>query len=198
MYVEPKQPRAIASEAKFLAALSELLLETSYHNVTVADIAERAALSSGAFVTRFGTKRAALDRLFHEFCTDVYDVLDAIAASLPAGDEATESTLLLLSETYESLVMKHWGANRAMHEVFLVEEQIDLQTRGIFKATTDLFVLLFASPTDNPTPGQMFAAVQLLVTLNYNFCLGAMPGLPSISADRHRIISRAIHCAMRS
>ena len=195
MYVEPKQPRAIASEAKFLAALSELLLETSYHNVTVADIAERAALSSGAFVTRFGTKRAALDRLFQEFCTDVYDALDA---SLPAGDEATESTLLLLSENYESLVMKHWGANRAMHEVFLVEEQIDLQTRGIFKATIALFVLLFASPTDNPTPGQMFAAVQLLVTLNSNFCLGAMPGLPSISADRHRIISRAIHCAMRS
>ena len=198
MYVEPQQPRAIASEAKFLAALRDLLLEKSYHNVTVADIAERSALSTGAFVTRFGTKREALDRLFQEFCTDVYDALDALAASLPDGDDAAESTLRLLSQTYESLVMKHWGANRAMHEIFLVEEQIDPQTKGIFKATIDLFLLLFASPSDVPTPGQMFAAVQLLVTLNYNFCLGAMPGLPSISAERHRIISQAIYSAMRS
>ena len=198
MYVEPKQSRAVESEAKFLAAFEALLLEGSYHSVTVDAVARRAGKSKGAFITRFGTKRKALDRLFQEFCTAVYDTLDQAAATYDPSLGDVEATLLNLSRSYEELVMAHWGVNRAMNEVFLLEGKIDQQTKNIFKATADLFLLLFSSPTEPPSRGQVLAAVQLLVTLNYNYCLGAMPGLPATSAERHRIISRSIYATLSS
>ena len=58
-YKKPLQSRAILTEQRFLDALHELLQEKSLGQLTVDDIAEKAQLTRGAFLKRFGTKNAA-------------------------------------------------------------------------------------------------------------------------------------------
>ena len=190
MYTPPKQIRAKQTEEKILGALSQLLTERSFHDVTVRQICEASAISNGAFMTRFGSKRAALAQLFQLLCDDVFQTLSALASHEPRNKAQLQKFLEQASEAYEALVWQHWGANRAMHEIFLKEGVIDDKTKNIFRETVDLFHPVFCRALGNQwSIAQTFSAAQLLVTINYNFALDAMPGLPKASSQRHRMIS---------
>ena len=85
---------------------------------------------------------------------------------------------------------EHWGSNRAMHEVFFKEGIIDDQTKNIFRETVTHLHPIFRSVLGaHWTTAHTFSSVQLLVTINYNFALGAMPGLSADAPRRHRMIS---------
>jgi AcrR family transcriptional regulator len=190
MYKTPKQSRAKTTETNMLDALSRLLRERSLHDVTVHQICEASGASNGAFMTRFGSKRAALGKLFQRFCDDVLQTLSAVSSENLSNHEQLQQFLEQLSTAYEALVCEHWGANRAMHEVFLKEGIIDDQTKNIFRETvTHLHPIICNVLGANWTTAHTFSSVQLLVTINYNFALGAMPGLPADAPRRHRMIS---------
>ena len=190
MYITPKQSRAKTTETKMLDALSRLLKERSFHDVTVSQICEMSGTSNGAFMARFGSKRAALGKLFQRFCDDVLQTLRALSSENPRNHEQLQKLLEQLSTTYEALVCEHWGSNRAMHEVFLKEGIIDDQTKSIFRETVaHLHPIVRNVLGAQWTTAHTFSSVQLLVTINYNFALGAMPGLPADAPRRHQMIS---------
>lgn len=137
-YLKPKQARAAASEKAFLNALSELLQTHSYNHLTVAMITDKAGLSHGAFMGRFGSKRSAVSRLFTLYCDDVYESIDTLDGTFPITTSMGQ-VFLEASSRFETVLKKHWGVNKAMHELFLMEGKIDPQTKGIFKATVDFF-----------------------------------------------------------
>jgi AcrR family transcriptional regulator len=197
-YQRPKQSRAEQTEKRILDAYGQLLLLQSYHDTTVGQIADAAAVSHGAFMTRFGSKRNALGRLFELFCDDVYLVLDRLRkASSPVNAKILDY-LMSVSKEYEALVILHWGANRAMHEIFLKEGVIDDQTKGIFKATVAALHPKFCEILQQDLPiERSFAAIQLMVTVNYNHVLGAMPGLPQKDDERHGLIGETMVAALQ-
>ncbi len=197
-YKKPSQARAQQTESRLLNAYAELLVKHSYHDTTVSAIAHKAAISHGAFMARFGSKRQALSRLFGLFCDDVYRVLDRLSKTPPIKGASLLDYLITVSNEYEALVKHHWGANRAMHEVFLKEGVIDDQTKSIFRATVQALHPIFCDILQHDVPTERsFAAVQLLVTLNYNHVLGAMPGLPDESMARHTLIAKTMAAALQ-
>jgi len=196
-YQAPKQTRAQETEKRILEAFGALLLNHSYHDTTVNMIAESASISHGAFMSRFGSKRAALGRLFELFCEDVYQVLSRIAAGAESSGLNLNEFAVSVSRQYEQVVTEHWGSNRAMHELFLKEGTIDEQTKGIFRETVQVFHPIFCQLAQREMPLEgTFSAVQFMVTLNYNYVLGAMPGLPPNQSDRHQLIGKTMLAAI--
>jgi len=197
-YKQPSQTRAQHTEMRLLEAYGELLLEQSYHDATVSAIADKAGISHGAFMARFGSKRNALSQLFGLFCDDVYRVLDRLRETGPPKGVSLLDYLITVSGEYEALVKHHWGANRAMHEIFLKEGVIDDQTKGIFRETVQSLHPIFCDILQQALPiERSFAAIQLLVTLNYNHVLGAMPGLPDAGKARHVLIAKTMAAALQ-
>ena len=196
-YRAPRQKRALESEGKFLDALADLLREHSINETSVADIANRANLGQSAFMARFGSKRGALACLFKRYCDDVYAALAELESAL-VRETDLEALICRMSQVFESLLLEHYGVNHAMHEQFLQEKQIDDQTKGIFSATCAFLgasVSKFADAT--PSSENVYAAVQLLVTLNYNYVLGAMPAFPQEAELRHSLITKLILAALQ-
>lgn len=196
-YQAPKQTRARETQKRILEAFGALLLSHSYHDTTVNMIAEAASVSHGAFMSRFGSKRAALSQLFELFCKDVYQSLNRLRTDSASPKINLDGFAVSASRQYEQLVMEHWGANRAMHELFLKEGAIDEQTKGIFKETVQVFHPIFSQLAERKISLEgTFSAVQFMVTLNYNYVLGAMPGLPPNPDDRHQLISKTMLAAI--
>lgn len=190
-YSKPKQSRACQTESAFLDAFAVQLQKKGFHETTVSEIADAAKMTRGAFMTRFGSKRAALTVLFQRFCDDVMNTLDEFQQSA-VGETDVQDLCFKISTQYEGLVRKHWGANRAMHEIFLMEGKIDDQTKGIFKATVAMLSELIVQFGIRPPPAAVFAAVQLMVTINYNYVLLAMPGLPEDHDTRQQMIAQLL------
>lgn len=192
-YTAPIQPRAKESESRFLNALDELLRHQSFGRTTVQDIADRAGLHKGAFLKRFGTKKAALIELFERYC------VQASQAMAHGHRQIDQHTLLHdlcfeLSQTLENLQRTHFSANRAMHEFFMEELQAAPQTKRIFRELVDLMqaMQLHYLADQNCTKSGAYAAAQLMITLNYNYVLQAMPGLPKDAHQRYQLIANLI------
>ena len=192
-YQAPKQLRAVESEARFLNAFDEILKQRSYNNTTVQDIASLAGLHKGAFLKRFGTKRGALIALFERYCIAAST---AIAQAHARIDQHTllHELCLELSQTLESLQLIHFSANRAMHEFFMEELEVAPQTKRIFKELAGLMqsIQKHYLADQKCTAEGAYAAAQLMVTLNYNYVLQAMPAFPRVHQDRHNLIANLV------
>lgn len=192
-YTAPKQHRARESESKFLDALDDILKHKSFGSTTIQEIANHAGLHKGAFLKRFGTKRGALIELFERYC------LEASKAMLTGHQRMAQHTELQalcveLSQTLEALQRTHFSANRAMHEFFMEELEAAPQTKQIFKELVDLMQATQEHylADQHCTATGAYAAAQLMVTLNYNYVLQAMPGLPRDDQIRHQLIANLI------
>lgn len=192
-YTAPIQHRAKESESRFLNALDDLLRHQSFGSTTIQEIANHAGLHKGAFLKRFGTKRAALIALFERYC------VEASQAMATGHQRMAQHTLLLnlcveLSQTLEALQRTHFSANRAMHEFFMEDLQVAPQTKRIFKELVDLMQAIQRHylADQHCTATGAYAAAQLMVTLNYNYVLQAMPGLPQDDQARHQLIANLI------
>ena len=199
MYKPPLQPRAKLTEKKFLVALNDLLTEKSFAATSIQDIAARAGLDKSAFLKRFGTKKRALLLLFEGYCEIVYDTLSQLKAELDSHASA-QSICEAMSSRYEMLLIDNFSANRAMNELYLDELQVDERTKAIFLATVELMQYVqqhFRSELENGTKAGAFAATQLLLTINYNYVLKAMPALPAEPQVRHRLVAKLLVEALR-
>src|SRR5439155_23491725 len=74
---EPKQARSQATRERLLDALSELLETRSYGEISVADIAGAAGLTTGAVYARFGDKRGVALALTERFLAKSFELMDS-------------------------------------------------------------------------------------------------------------------------
>jgi len=197
-YIGPKQARAKITEQKFLDALQELLMVKSLSLLTIDEIAVQANLTRSAFLKRFGTKNQALLVLYERYCSKVLVAMDDISAGLDECEDDIEACYRI-SKRAEALQLADFSANRAMHELFMEQLVIAPQTKALF---TQCCVLMkevqtrLLPPCTGTTTG-VFAAAQLLFTINYNHVLKAMPGLPRDPETRHRMIASIVSAALR-
>jgi AcrR family transcriptional regulator len=198
IYIGPKQARAKITEQKFLDALQALLMVKSLSLLTIDEIADQAKLTRSAFLKRFGTKNQALLVLYERYCNKVMVAIEEIAANLDECKDAVEACYRI-SKRAEALQLADFSANRAMHELFMEQLVIAPQTKALF---TQCCVLMkevqtrLLPPCTGTTTG-VFAAAQLLFTINYNHVLKAMPGLPRDPETRHRMIANIVSAALR-
>jgi AcrR family transcriptional regulator len=198
-YKKPTQARAIETEQRFLNALDECLREKSFDATSIVDIAERAGLHRSAFLARFGDKQQALLVLFERYCDLVSDVVETIRLKIDVY-ESLDAMCYEMSTQLEQIQTSHFGANRAMQEYFYQKlethdlvKRIFLDTVGLIKSAQHKFL-----DESQRTDEGAFAATQLLVTLNFNYVMRGMPGLPKASEDRHALISKCMCAALTS
>lgn len=198
VYRKPLQTRAITSEQRFLDALHELLKEKSLGQLTIDEIAERAFLTRSAFLKRFGSKRQALLILYERYCEKVFVVLRQLEQELPNYASA-EDACYQVSLHAERLQEADFPANRAMHELFQEDLSVDPRTKAIFLAGVELMrkiqqCWLQGHPASDTGA---FAAAQLLLTIDFNYVLRAMPALPADPEMRHRLIGNIVCEALK-
>lgn len=124
--------------------------------------------------------------------------MDSCVAALPKCEDLVD-VCIHLSETIERLQIEHFASNRAMHEHFLEALEVHPSTKRIFVECVDLMRKVqrrFLSDASFSDKGA-FAGAQLLVTINYNYVLKAMPALPSESAERHKLVGQIITLALQ-
>ena len=192
-YRKPLQPRAKFTKQRFLDALNLLLQDKSLGHLSVDNIAAQAGLTRSAFLKRFGSKKQALFVLWARYCTRASEEMHRITVALPTFNSLIE-VCEHMSQRLEAIQLADFSANRAMHEDFQENLKIDPQTKKIFLECVDVLKKAqerFGGEKSRSDAGA-FAAAQLLVTINYNYVLKAMPGLPADDQKRHRMIGEIV------
>jgi AcrR family transcriptional regulator len=195
-----KQARSLDTERRFLIALNELLADQSFTSTSIQQIADHAGLQKAAFIKRFGTKRDALFALFDVYCDAINLLINELKDSHEKGEAKLEYILFNLSKRFSETLNSHISSNRAMHELFLDDFETNERTKAIFRNATDLLSSIF-QPTSKYNIDifnrKVFNATQLLVTLTYQYGIGAMPAFPADPEERHRLIARLLITAMQ-
>lgn len=198
MYQKPIQARAAATEQRFLEALHHLLQHKSFGQLTIDDIAEQAGLTHSAFLKRFGSKKQALLVLYERYCGKATAVMSEIGRHVGAYVDI-EAVCREMSVQLERIQQEDFPANRAMHEDFLERLEVDPRTKKIFLECVELMRKVQQNFRPGPAASDIgaFAAAQLLVTINYNHVLRAMPALPQDFELRHRLIGKIVAEALK-
>jgi AcrR family transcriptional regulator len=198
LYRKPQQSRAISSEQRFLDALHELLQHKSLGQLTIDEIADRAYLTRSAFLKRFGSKKQALLILYERYCEKVFASMRQLERDLPQYASVEDACYQVSCEA-ERLQVADFPANRAMHELFQEDLVVDPRTKAIFLAGVGLMRQIQKRwLQDLPTSeAGAFAAAQLLLTIDFNYVLRAMPALPADAELRHRLIGNIVCQALR-
>lgn len=198
MYSPPKQRRAEVTERAFLSALIHLMEEQGFTKTSIDDLAKLTGLTRSSFLSRFGSKKAALLRLFDEYCDAVSGLMRQITAQVPDLPDA-KACVYLMSSNFEAQLTEHFASNRAMQEVYLEDLKVDERTQRIFLQLVELMRLVqkYHLGRESCTEAGAFSAAQVLVTTNYNYVLKAMPGLARDPEMRHEMISRMVVEALK-
>jgi AcrR family transcriptional regulator len=77
---EPKQARAHATRQRLLDAFGELLYERPYGEISVADVAAAADMTTGAVYARFGDKHGVAVALAERFLSTSFELMDSWGA----------------------------------------------------------------------------------------------------------------------
>ena len=196
-YTKPIQHRAIETENRFLDALNECLTERSFEQTSIDDIANRAGLHRGAFLKRFGNKRQALLVLFSRYCDRASAVIQEIQTNIHRYP-TVDAICLDMSIKLENIQKADFGSNRAMQEDFLSSFETNPLTKKIFSEAVELMKCVQQKfLKDQPFTSQgALAATQLLVSINYNYVIHAMPALPRDDKTRHELIGRCMCAAL--
>lgn len=107
--------------------------------------------------------------------------------------------LMSASQRYEALLQTHKASNRAMHEHFMKDLEVHELTKSIFRQSVEMM-----GHIQNRFLGQgtytdkgAWSAAQILVTVNYNYVLEAMPALPASYSERHHLIADLLESALK-
>jgi AcrR family transcriptional regulator len=195
-----KQARSLDTERRFLISLNELLADQSFTSTSIQQIADHAGLQKAAFTKRFGTKRDALFALFDVYCDAINLLIHELKDSHEKGETQIEEILFNLSIKFSETLNSHIASNRAMHELFLEDFETNERTKAIFKNATDLLSSIFQSTSkynNDIYKYKVFNTTQLLVTLTYQYGIGAMPAFPDDPEERHRLIARLLITTMQ-
>lgn len=197
-YTPPTQPRAIDTERKFLSALNDLLGIHGYTNTTIDDVADLAGLTKAAFLKRFGSKEQAVIVLFSKYCDQVSDLMQSLHSQL-SEYQNLHFTLCEMSKQFEAVLQRHISSNRAMHEHFQQRLEVHDLTKQIFKQCVGLMKdvqVRFLEEGSYTDSGAWYAS-QLLVTIDYNYLLRAMPAMPEDHDARHNLVADILKVALK-
>lgn len=193
-YRPPVQERAMETERRFLVSVKRLFAKNGVARTTIDDIAADAGLHRGAFLKRFGSKDGAKLLIFEEYCIEAEHLMRELRELLCLGHFAViEDAFYCVSSKLERVQRQHFAANRAMYEDYANGLEIHEKTNRMFMGLVELINAI----DDHFNPGVArhkscyFASAQLLVTLNFEYVLSAMPGLPQSAELRHKMISTA-------
>ena len=194
----PTQTRSKLTERKFLRAFNELLQLRGFAGTTVDDVAELSGQTRSAFLKRFGSKQGALEVLFQTYCDAASATMRDVVLELGNGI-ALHSTLSTTSQRFDSLLEKHKASNRAMHEHFMIQLEVHDLTKGIFTDCVHMMKHIQKKFLDESTytDAGAWSAAQVLVTVNFNCVLGAMPALPVDYSMRHHLIADLVETALK-
>ena len=196
-YTPPRQARAAETERRFLEAFQVVMSLKGFAQTTIEDVAEHAGLNRSAFLKRFGSKEQALFALYGQYCAKASDLMRDIRVH-DVGVLSIDGVLMAMTVRFEALLREHFAANRAMHEHFMANLEIHDATRQLFRECVALVTAVQQSYLPEGTYSKVgaYSAAQLLVTIDYNFVLMAMPGLPREAEDRHRLIVDLLKVAL--
>lgn len=166
-----------------------LVIKHGFTKTTIEEIAELANLNKSVFLARFGSKECALYLMYRNYCNATLTEMDKCTQQIESGDfSSLSSALYHVSSNFEQLQYKYYAENRAMLEIFASDLVINSETKIIFKRLVELIstVCKYFSPNVQ-SPESIFSVSQMMVTLNYNYTLKAMPGIPEQHDIRQRI-----------
>ena len=197
-YTPPTQARSRNTERRFLAALDELLRVNGYINTTIDEVADRAGLTKAAFLKRFGSKEQAVIVLFSKYCDQVTGLMRSLHNQL-SDFPSLHFTLREMSQQFEAVLQMHMSSNRAMHEHFQQRLEVHDLTKKIFKQCVGLMMAVQARFLEEGsyTDAGAWNATQLLVTIDYNYLLRAMPALPEDHESRHDLVADILEVALK-
>jgi len=198
MYRSPTQLRAKRTEDAFLSAFRQLLSDQGFAKTSIDDIALLSGQTRSAFLSRFGTKKATLFILFDEYCAEVSALMSDISEQIQHLPSAM-ACAHLMSISLEARLTEHFASNRAMHELYLEDLRTDERTQRIFRQLVGLMRKTQAThlPKGTYTDTGAYSAAQLLVTINFNYALKAMPAFAREPEQRHALIVEAIAVALK-
>jgi AcrR family transcriptional regulator len=197
-YHPPTQDRSRNTERRFLVALDDLLRVYGFANTTIDEVAERAGLTRAAFLRRFGSKEQAVLVLFSKYCDQVSEMMRSFHNQI-AEHPHLHFTLREMSRQFEAILQLHMSSNRAMHEHFQQKLEVHDLTKQIFRKCVDLMKAIQARFLEKGgyTDAGAWNATQLLVTINYNYLLRAMPALPADHTARHDLVADLLEVALK-
>lgn len=197
-YVPPKQMRALETQERFLNAMEQLLQTQSYSATTIDEIASLAGLGRGAFLSRFGSKRGALEVLWARYAEACIQRADYL---LKRGIKQQSNLLMAMSRVIkdaEYMQAMHIGANRAMAEVFQETLKSHPLTIEVFLKISEVMRACQAQflRNDMCTEDGANYAAQLVVTLSFQYNMRGMPAMPRDATRRHDLIGKMLAVAI--
>lgn len=190
---ELTQERAIETRQSLKESFIASITEYGYANTSISSVAERANSSVGAFQNHFGTKKAALERFWNEYCESALIKLKQIEQEY--GQCENFDTIEFLSDfsaRIAGLQVENLGLNQAMNLHFINDKEIHTKTIEIMeKVVETIFHVVNKNTGFNTSPMSARIAGQILITLNLNYTLGGARLLPASPLERHKAIASA-------
>ena len=187
------QERAIETRQGLREAFITSITENGYANTSISAVAERANSSVGAFQNHFGTKKAALELFWNEYCETAITELKQIEQEyIPCERFDILAFLSDFSARISKLQAENLGLNQAMNLHFINDKEIHVKTVEIMeKAVETIFHVVKQNTGFHTSPMSARIAGQILITLNLNFTLGGARLLPASPLERHNAIASA-------
>ena len=191
------QERSINTRNALKTAFIEHLEQKGYLDTSIAEVAEMANSSVGAFQNHFGTKKGALLQFWDDYCIQAAEEIGAIRGNfIRSSSFEKEEFLFQLSQATAALQEENTGLNQAMNVHFVKERSIHQKTVEVMENMVGTIFEVVSTKTDlKVSPGAARFAAQIIITLNLNYTLGGARLLPANAEARHRGIARsaAIH-----
>jgi AcrR family transcriptional regulator len=187
------QERAINTRNALKTIFIECLERKGYLDTSIAEVAQMANSSVGAFQNHFGTKKGALLQFWADYCIQAEEELSALKGQfLAASDFEVKEFLFYISKALAELQEANIGLNQAMNVHFVKERSIHQKTIEIMEMFVGTIFEVVSTKTDlKVSPGAARFAAQIIITLNLNYTLGGARLLPANAEARHRGIARS-------
>ena len=187
------QERYINTRNALKTAFIEHLKQKGYLDTSIAEVAEMANSSVGAFQNHFGTKKGALLQFWDDYCIQAAEEIGAIRGNFIRSSSFEEEEFLFqLSQATAALQEENTGLNQAMNVHFVKERSIHQKTVEVMENMVGTIFEVVSTKTDlKVSPGAARFAAQIIITLNLNYTLGGARLLPANAEARHRGIARS-------
>ena len=187
------QERSINTRNALKTAFIEHLKQKGYLDTSIAEVAEMANSSVGAFQNHFGTKKGALLQFWDDYCIQAAEEIGAIRGNfIRSSSFEKEEFLFQLSQATAALQEENTGLNQAMNVHFVKERSIHQKTVEVMENMVGTIFEVVSTKTDlKVSPGAARFAAQIIITMNLNYTLGGARLLPANAEARHRGIARS-------
>ena len=143
------QERSINTRNALKTAFIEHLKQKGYLDTSIAEVAEMANSSVGAFQNHFGTKKGALLQFWDDYCIQAAEEIGAIRGNfIRSSSFEKEEFLFQLSQATAALQEENTGLNQAMNVHFVKERSIHQKTVEVMENMVGTIFEVVSTKTD--------------------------------------------------